>query len=167
MTVVISNHVKMGVSGSNNANFGSGYGGDFHFRVNGGDICEVGFRFNALTGAPTTAKIEARWQFAPLVLRGLDEDTVSATTGRQWFDVLKTDARWADQFVDEQGHAVSDWPAFLFDSTAGDSVPVYLTRKIKVPANFLVRATMRFTLAGGSSPVFTFAQWQTQYSKLA
>lgn len=165
--IIVSNFLKGGIAGTNNANFGTGYGGDMQFRLNAGDICEVGFRISSVTGSPTSAKVEAKWQFAPLILRGLDEDTVSSVTGRQWFDVRKSDAGWADQFVDEHGHAVSDWPEFIFDAAAGDTTPRYVVRKIKVPSLFLVRATMRFTLSGGSSPTVVYSQHQTQYSCLA
>ena len=162
--IVVSNVIKSGRAAN-----ASSHGGDFHFRLNAGDVCEVAFRVNALSGSPTTASLAIKWQFAPLFLSGLDEDTVSSVAARRWFDVLKTDPRWTDYFVNEDGTPTSDWPATIVDQTQTAEISaggVYVSRKIKIPSMFLVRTVMTRSFSGGTSPFFTYSQWQTQYSKL-
>lgn len=146
----------------------SSHGGSYTCHVNAGDVLESCYHFSALNGAPSAQSVAGKWQFAPILLPGMDEDAVSATYARRWFDVLKTNAEWASCFVDEFGVAVPDWPTDLLNGAtfSGTQNTVFCARKIRPPSGFLVRSVITPSFTGGTSPSLTHGQYLTQYSWL-
>ena len=82
--IVVENVLK-----SNYPCSASSHGGDMTLDGNAGDILEVDFHFTGVTGSPSAVSVTGKWQFAPNILPGMDEDTVSQTNARKWFDVSK------------------------------------------------------------------------------
>lgn len=163
--IIVQNTVK-----TNYPMSATSHGGDVTLHGNAGDVVEVNYHFTGgVTGGASAATITGfKWQFAPKLLPAMDEDTVSQTNARKWFDVLKTDAQWAKYFVDENGNSIEDWPTDPVTlAVSGNYNNVHVNRKIKLPSTFLVRAVMgNPVFTGGTSPTIRHSQHVTQYSQL-
>lgn len=139
-------------------------------RLNPGEVFDVGLLVEAVTGAPTSGVLTAKWQVCPVEINGYNLNLEGDALARPWIDVTSAHAGLGARVLD-----ALDWPATIADytyartssggSTAYPAAPAAVSRRIRGGGmHSLVRCVLTTTLAGGTSPAFVVtATGETHY----